>query len=104
MTVLSILGRTVVVAAVAGVVGCTAAKTEPGVDSGTNSNAALVTWHDGKPAYAIACGAPGGCLERANAMCRDTFGNYTTLQSVNMPTAGSAREPLGPPSVVIRCG
>ncbi len=90
--------------AVGGVVACTAAMTGPGPDTATGSNASVVTWQDGKPAYAISCDAPGGCLERANAMCRNTFGNYTTLKSENMPTAGSARKPMGPPSVVIRCG
>ena len=61
-----------------------------------------VTWSDGKPAYAISCENPGGCQERALAMCKQ--GNYTTLKTENMPTVGTVRSTWGKPSVVIRCG
>jgi hypothetical protein len=35
-------------------------------------------------------------------MCNQ--GNYTTLNSDNMPTVGTYRAVLGKPSVVVRCG
>jgi hypothetical protein len=76
--------------------------TGPGPERATRSNASVVTWQDGKSAYAITCDTPDGCQKRANAMCG--HGNYTTLRSENMPTAGSVRSVAGTPSVVIRCG
>jgi hypothetical protein len=81
---------------------CMAPKPGLGPDRGTGSDASLVTWNDGKPAYAIKCDIPGGCQKRALALCSD--GSYTTLASENMPTVGNARAVEKPPSVVIRCG
>ncbi len=90
----------------AGAVCCLAACMAPnaatGPDRSTGSDASTVTWQDGKPAFAISCKEPGGCQERAQAMCN--HGNIVTLKSENMPTAGTARAALGPPSLVIRCG
>jgi hypothetical protein len=71
-----------------------------GADRASGSNATAVTWSDGRQAYAITCSAPGGCQERALAMCS---GNYSTLSSENMPTPGTVRSVQGPPSVVVRC-
>ena len=91
-----------VLAGIAGVlVACSGPSPSPGPDRASRSNATLVTWSDGKPAYAISCENPGGCQERALAMCQQ--GNYTTLKSENMPTVGTYREVFGKPSVVIRC-
>jgi len=73
-----------------------------GPDRKTRSEVSMVTWTDGKPAYAISCEDPGGCQERALALCSGA--NYTTLKSENMPTVGTARAALGKPSVVVRCG
>lgn len=90
----------------AGVVGalaaCSPVNQKVGPDRASASNATTVTWSDGKPAYAISCEVPGGCQERALAMCSQ--GNYTTLKSENMPTIGTYREVFGKPSIVIRCG
>lgn len=72
-----------------------------GPDRGTRSNASLVTWTDGKPAYSITCDLPGGCQTRALALCNS--GPLTTLKSENMPTVGDVRAVQGPPSVVVRC-
>jgi hypothetical protein len=72
-----------------------------GPDRGTRSNASLVTWTDGKPAYSITCDLPGGCQTRALALCNS--GPLTTLKSENMPTVGAVRAVQGPPSVVVRC-
>ena len=68
------------------------------------SSVETVTWTDGKPAYAINCDAPGGCMQRSIQMCNSTRGNYQVLRSTNMPTTGDARDVRGPASVVIRCG
>jgi len=74
-----------------------------GADRASGSTATAITWSDGQPAYSIACSLPGGCQQRALALCNQ--GQYTTLKSENMPIAGSARyDRGGPPSVVIRCG
>jgi len=73
-----------------------------GPDQGTRSDATLVTWTDGKPAYSISCDLPGGCQTRTLYLCNN--GPYTTLKSENMPTVGTARAVERPPSVVIRCG
>jgi len=81
---------------------CTAPAATTGSDRRTRSETSNVTWTDGKPAYAISCEDPGGCQERALALC--SGGNYTTLKSQNMPTVGTARAALGKPSVVVRCG
>jgi hypothetical protein len=80
---------------------CMAPKPGLGPDRGTRSNASLVTWTDGKPAYSITCDLPGGCQTRALALC--TSGPLTTLKSENMPTVGDVRAIKGPPSVVVRC-
>ena len=89
-----------------GLVGVAAACTAPaettGSDRRTRSETSNVTWTDGKPAYAISCEDAGGCQKRVLALCPG--GNYTTLKSENMPTAGTARAVLGKPSVVVRCG
>ncbi len=61
------------------------AKKEPGPDSNTGSDASVVPWSDGKSAIAISCNRPGGCQQRAQAMCPS---GYTTLKSVNMPVSG----------------
>jgi len=90
-----------VLAAAAGALAACGPSATTGVDRASASDATSVTWSDGKPAYAISCQNPGGCQERALAMCRQ--GNYTTLKSENMPTVGTYREVFGKPSVVIRC-
>ena len=81
---------------------CSGASPTTGPDRASGSEASTITWSDGKPAYAIACEVPGGCQERALAMCSP--GKYTTLKSENMPTPGTVRSVQGKPSVVIRCG
>ena len=53
----------------------------------SDTNATMITWTDGKQAIQITCGMPGGCQNRALAMCK---GNYTTLNMDNMPTRGDA--------------
>ncbi|MCA1481097.1 hypothetical protein [Bradyrhizobium sp. NBAIM08] len=90
-----------VLAAAAGALAACATSSTTGPDRSSRSDATSITWSDGKPAYAISCENPGGCQERALAMCRQ--GNYTTLDSKNMPTVGTYREVFGKPSVVIRC-
>jgi hypothetical protein len=62
----------------------------------------LVKWRDGEPANAISCGMPGGCQSRALSLC--SLGQYRVLESNNMPSVGTWREELGPPSIVVRCG
>lgn len=101
---LPMASKTIILIGLAGVaVACTApAATTTGPDRRTRSETSNVTWTDGKPAYAISCEEPGGCQERALALC--SGGNYTTLKSENMPTVGAARAALGKPSVVVRCG
>jgi hypothetical protein len=42
------------------VAGCGMAKSTPGEDPRTESNATTVTWTDGKPAIAISCKEPRG--------------------------------------------
>ena len=66
-------------------VACNQPKTTPGPDPGTSSDASVVPWSDGKSAIAISCNNPGGCQQRAQAMCPN---GYTTLKSVNMPVGG----------------
>ena len=90
-----------VLAGAAGVLAACGPSSTTGPDRASGSDATAITWSDGKPAYAISCQNPGGCQERALAMCRQ--GNYTTLKSENMPTVGTYREVFGKPSVVIRC-
>ena len=90
-----------VLAGAAGVLVACAPSSTTGPDRASGSDATTITWSDGKPAYAISCENPGGCQERALAMCKQ--GNYTTLDSKNMPTVGTYREVFGKPSVVIRC-
>lgn len=92
-----------IVAGVAGVLAaCTPVSPKVGPDRSSGSDATAITWSDGRPAYAISCENPGGCQERALAMCSP--GTYTTLKSQNMPTTGTYWDALGKPSVVIRCG
>jgi hypothetical protein len=89
-------------AASVAVAACTAASPGLGPDARSRSDASVVTWTDGRPAYAVKCDLPGGCQERVLAICKQ--GPYTTLKSENMPLAGSARDLQRPPSVVVRCG
>lgn len=89
-----------VIGQVALVAACEAPKPTPGADSGTDTNAAMITWTDGRQAIKITCGMPGGCQSRALAMCR---GNYTVLDMENMPTRGDAAEIRGTGTVVVRC-
>jgi hypothetical protein len=97
--------RSLVCGVLAGAAGVLAACSGPspktGPDRASASNATTITWSDGKPAYAISCENPGGCQERAIAMCSP--GSYTTLRSENMPTVGTVRAVHGKPSVVVRC-
>lgn len=79
---------------------CTDPKTAPGPDRATDTNATMITWTDGKQAIQITCGMPGGCQNRALAMCK---GNYTTLNMDNMPTRGDASVVRGTGTVVVRC-
>ncbi len=51
------------------VAACGMAKSTPGEDPRTETNATQVTWTDGKPAIAISCKEPGACQTRAVAMC-----------------------------------
>ena len=81
-------------------VACADARTTPGNDPATRTDATTVTWSDGKPAISINCGMPGDCQNRALAMCK---GNYTVLKMDNMPTRGDATVVRGPASVVVRC-
>lgn len=86
------------------VAACSMAKSTPGEDPRTETNATQVTWTDGKPAIAISCKEPAACQTRAVAMCNSTGGGYTTLKMENMPTRGDMSEIRGAASVVIRCG
>ena len=89
-----VLGMAVLAAA------CANPNTGPGPDRSSDTNATMVTWTDGKQAIQITCGMPGGCQNRALAMCK---GNYTTLSMDNMPTRGDASVVRGPGTVVVRC-
>jgi hypothetical protein len=89
-----VLGMTVLAAA------CTTPSATPGPDSRSDTDATTITWTDGKPAIQITCGMPGGCQNRALAMCK---GNYATLNMENMPTRGDARAVRGRGTVVVRC-
>lgn len=82
-------------------VGCSAPQRTTGNDPATMTDTSQITWSDGKPAYAISCADPSGCERRVLTLC--TNGNYTTLKSENMPSIGTRRQELGPPSVVVRC-
>ena len=44
---------------------CATAKSTPGEDPRTGTNASIVTWADGKEAIAISCNEPGSCQTRA---------------------------------------
>ena len=81
---------------------CTTPSTGTGPDRATRSDVSTITWTDGQPAYAIKCETASGCQTRAAALCNN--GPSKLLSSENLPTAGSARAALGPPSVVMRCG
>jgi hypothetical protein len=87
--------------AMVGMAACTTTPSGTGPDRSSRSDVSQVQWSDGQPAYAITCEDPGGCQRRALALCRN--GQYTTLKEENMPSIGTRREPLGSPSVVIRC-
>jgi hypothetical protein len=89
-----VLGITVLAAA------CTTPSTSPGPDPRSDTDATMITWTDGKQAIQITCGMPGGCQNRALAMCK---GNYTTLSMDNMPTRGDASVVRGRGTVVVRC-
>jgi hypothetical protein len=90
-----------IVAGLAGALAaCAPVSPKVGPDRASASDASAITWTDGKPAYSISCAVPGGCQERALAMCQ---GNYTTLKTENMPTVGAVRSTWGRPSIVIRC-
>jgi hypothetical protein len=80
---------------------CNSPSPTTGRDRASGSQATAITWTDGQPAHAITCMVPGGCQERALAICN---GNYTTLKSENMPMPGTVRSVQGQPSVVVRCG
>lgn len=80
---------------------CTDPNTAPGYDRSSDTNATMITWTDGKQAIQITCGMPGGCQNRALAMCK---GNYTVLNMENMPTRGDASFVRGTGTVVVRCG
>jgi len=82
---------------------CGDAKSTPGNDPMTRTDAKIVTWSDGKQAIQINCSMPGDCQNRANAMCRQSHGNYSVLAMDNMPTRGDASTVRGPASVVVRC-
>ena len=86
------------------VAACSMAKSTPGQDPRTETNATQVTWTDGKPAIAISCREPGACQTRAVAMCSSTGGSFVTLNMENMPTRGDMSVIRGAASVVIRCG
>jgi len=95
------LARWIVVLGVALVAAaCADPKTAPGFDRSSDTNATMITWTDGKQAIQITCGMPGGCQQRALAMCK---GNYTTLNMDNMPTRGDASVVRGQGTVVVRC-
>ena len=99
--VLRVTARSIVVLGMAVLaVACTDPSAAPGPDPSSDTNATMVTWSDGKQAIRITCGMPGGCQNRALAMCK---GNYTVLNMDNMPTRGDAREVRGPGTVVVRC-
>jgi hypothetical protein len=93
------LGLSVSIAALA--VGCADPKSTAGRDDSTRSTATMVTWSDGKPAISIQCDLPGGCQQRAQAMCGG--GNYAVLSMDNMPTRGDLTTTRGPASTVVRC-
>jgi hypothetical protein len=79
---------------------CTDPNRAPGPDPSSDTDAKMVTWTDGKQAIQITCGMPGGCQNRALAMCK---GNYTVLNMDNMPTRGDASMVRGRGTVVVRC-
>ena len=85
------------------VAACGDARTTPGSDRMTDTQAKTITWSDGKPAIQINCNMPGDCQNRAIAMCRESRGNYTVLAMDNMPTRGDAATVRGPASVTVRC-
>jgi len=104
MTTRSTVQRMFVMGIVGLVAACGMAKSTPGEDPRTETNATQVTWTDGKPAIAISCKEPGACQTRAVAMCNRTNGDYTTLKMENMPTRGDMTAVRGAASVIIRCG
>jgi hypothetical protein len=79
---------------------CADPKRAPGPDPGSDTDAKMITWTDGKEAIQITCGMPGGCQNRALAMCRS---GYTVLNMDNMPTRGDASVVRGRGTVVVRC-
>jgi hypothetical protein len=79
---------------------CTDARRAAGPDPRSDTDAKTITWSDGKEALQITCGMPGGCQNRALAMCK---GNYVVLNMDNMPTRGDASVVRGAGTVVVRC-
>lgn len=94
------VGRLLVIGLAVLAAGCTAPIRTVGPDPASDTNATLITWTDGKQAIQITCGMPGGCQNRALAMCK---GNYTVLNMENMPTRGDASVVRGTGTVVVRC-
>ena len=91
-----------VAAAVLSMAACAKPDANVGTDPATNSDVKQVTWTDGKPAYDLVCGNPGGCQRRAQALCKG--GNYQVLRSENMPvSAGIEVYTIGKASATIRC-
>lgn len=89
---------------VLGMVATAAACADPkrtlGRDPSSDTDAKMVAWSDGKEAIQITCGMPGGCQNRALAMCK---GGFTVLSMDNMPTRGDASVVRGAGTVVVRC-
>jgi hypothetical protein len=87
-----------------GIAALVAACTDPsrslGPDPRSDTDAKAITWTDGKEAIQISCGMPGGCQNRALAVCK---GNYAVLNMDNMPTRGDASVVRGTGIVVVRC-
>jgi hypothetical protein len=92
--------RVLLVLGIAALAAACGAKSTPGPDPNTDTQASTITWTDGKPAIQISCGMPGGCETRALAMCN---GNYSVLDMKNMPTRGDATVVRGTGTVVVRC-
>ena len=102
MTALSMFRHGLVAAMALGFAACAHPDGNVGNDPRTQSTATLVTWTDGKPAYDLTCGNPGGCQRRATAICKG--GSYAVLKSENMPvSAGIEVYTLGKASATIRC-
>ena len=92
--------RLMLVLGIAGLGAACSVNKVAGPDPGTDTQASMITWTDGKPAIQISCGMPGGCETRALAMCNN---NYAVLDMKNMPTRGDASVVRGTGTVVVRC-